>query len=140
MSRGKPNSRKSAGQAPGDAPRPQPGAGSIRSMSLLLLLFVNLVVAVQMVLSFLGFAFNPDPDVKAGAMYVALTLTTGSAQLMLMMAVNASYLPLVSREQAPNVYLIMAAMGVTGVVTGLLTVGGATTPFAARLVCSAPSR
>jgi hypothetical protein len=90
-------------------------------------------VALLMVVSLVGFVLKPDPAVKAGPMYVTLALTTGAALLMLIMALNASFLPFMSRARAPNVYLVMSAMGVTGVVTGLLTVGRAASPFVTRL-------
>jgi hypothetical protein len=133
MSHRRSNKRQPAGQGPGLTSRPQTGGRSIHTVSLLLLLGVVFVVALLMVVSLVGFVLKPDRAVRAGPMYVTLTLTTGAALLMLIMALNASYLPFVSRQRAPNAYLIMSAMGVTGVVTGLLTVGRAASPFVIRL-------
>ena len=56
------------------------------------------VVALLMVVSLVGFVLKPDPAVKAGPMYVTLALTTGAALLMLVMALNASFLPFISRR------------------------------------------
>ena len=134
MSRSRSDKPQPAGQGPGRPPRPAAGARSMRSVSLLMLVAVNLVVALLMVRSFVEFMLNPDPAVKAIPMYVTLTLTTGAALLMLVMALNASFLPFVSPQRAANVHLVMWAMGVTGVVTGLLTVGRAASPFAMRIV------
>ena len=67
-------------------------------------------------------------------MYVTLTLTTGAALLMLLVALNASFLPFMSRQRARDVQLVMWAMGVTGVVTGVLTLGGAVSSFVTRFV------
>jgi len=134
MSRSRSNKRQPAGQGPGRTSRPTTGARSIPTGSLLLLLCVVFIVALLMVASLVGFVLKPDPAVKAGPMYVTLTLTTGAALLMLIMALNASFLPFISRERAPNVSLVMWAMGVTGIVTGLLTVGREASPFVMRLV------
>ena len=126
--------RQPAGQDPGRTARPKTGARSMRTGSLLMLVGVDLIVAVLMVVSFVEFVLKPDPAVKAGPMYVTLTLTTGAALLMFAMALNASFLPFVSRQRAANVQLVMWAMGVTGIVTGLLTIGRQASPFATRLV------
>jgi hypothetical protein len=137
MSRRRSNDQQPAGQGRRGTSRPKSGARSIRTVSLLLLVGVVLMVALQMVVSCVGFVLDPDPAVEAGPMYVTLALTTGAALLMLVMALNASFLPFVSRRQAPNVYLVMGAMGITGVVTGLLTVGGEVSRIATRLVLAA---
>jgi hypothetical protein len=134
MSRGRSNKRPPAWQGPGRTSPPRTGARSIRTTSLLLLVCVVFVVALLMVVSFVEFVLKPDPTVKAVPMYVTLTLTTGAALLMFVMALNASFLPFISRERAPNVHLVMWAMGVTGIVTGLLTLGRAASPFVTRLV------
>ena len=134
MSRSSSNKRQPAGQGPGRTPPPTAGAKSIRSITLLLLLGVVFIVAVMMVLSLVGFVFRPDPAVKAGPMYVTLALTTGAALLMFIVALNASFLPFMSRERARDVSLVMWVMGVTGIVTGLLTVGRVASPFVTRLV------
>jgi hypothetical protein len=134
MSRSKSNKPQSAGQSPGRVSRPTPGARSLRTSSLLVLVSVVFVVALLMVVSLVEFMLKPDPAVRAGPMYVTLTLTTGAAMLMLVLALNASFLPFLSRERAPNVQLVMWAMGITGIVTGLLTLGRAASPFATRFV------
>jgi len=128
------NKRQPAGRGTGGTSRPEPGPRLMRGVSLLVLVGVDGIVALLMVVSFAGFVFDPDPGVKAGPMYVTLALTTGAAMLMLVLALNASYLPFMSRERARDAQLVMLAMAVTGVVTGLLTVGGAANPFVMRLV------
>jgi len=134
MSRSRSNKPQPAGQGPGRTSRPQTGAPSIRTVSLLLLVGVVFIVALMMVVSLVGFVLKPDPAVKAGPMYVTLTLTTGAALLMLFAALNASFLPFMSRQRARDVQLVMWAMGVTGVVTGVLTLGGAVSSFVMRFV------
>ena len=53
---------------------------------------------------------------------------------MLLVALNATFLPVMPRRQVPNFLLVMGAMGMTGVVTGLLTLGRAAGPYVTRLV------
>jgi hypothetical protein len=106
----------------------------MRTGSLLLLLCVDFIVALMMVVSLVGFVLKPDPAVKAGPMYVTLALTTGAALLMFIMALNASFLPIMSRQRARDVQLVMSAMAVTGVVTGVLTLGGEVSFVVTRLV------
>jgi len=134
MSRSRSNKPQPAGQGPSRTSRPKTGARSIRTGSLLLLVGVVFIVALMMVVSLVGFVLKPDPAVKAGPMYVTLTLTTGAALLMLLVALNASFLPFMSRQRARDVQLVMWAMGVTGVVTGVLTLGGAVSSFVTRFV------
>ncbi len=134
MSRSRSNKRQPSGQAPGRTSRPQPGARAIRTISLLVLVCVVSVVALLMVISLVGFVVRPDPAVRAGPMYVTLTLTTGAALLMLVLALNASFLPFMSRQRVSDLQLVMLAMAVTGVVTGLLTVGGEANAFVKRLI------
>lgn len=134
MSRATANDRRPAGQGTGRASRPPKGAQSIRTISLLILVGVDAIVALLMVISLVRFVLEPDPSLKAGPMYVTLILTTGAALLMLFMALNASFLPFLSRQRARDVQLVMTAMGVTGVVTGLLTLGGAVSFVVTRLV------
>jgi hypothetical protein len=98
---------------------------------------VVFIVAVMMVVSLVGFVLKPDPAVKAGPMYVTLALTTGAALLMLVLALNMSFLPFMSRARARNVQLVMWALGVTGIVTGLLTVGEEAGSLVTRLVLGA---
>ena len=106
----------------------------MRSVSLLVLVFVVFIVAMLMVVSLVGFVVKPDPAVRAGPMYVTLALTTGAAMLMLVLALNAAYLPFLSRQRVADLQLVMLAMAVTGVVTGLLTVGGAANSYVMRLI------
>jgi hypothetical protein len=134
MSRSGSNKRQPSRRGPGRTLRPGTGARSIHTVSLLVLVFVDFIVALLMSVSLIGFVLNPDPAVKADPMYVTLALTTGAALLMLVLALNASYLPFMSRQQARDAQLVMFAMAVTGVVTGLLTVGGAANAFVVRLI------
>jgi hypothetical protein len=134
MSRSRSNKSRPAGQGPGRTSRPTTGARATRSISLLLLVAVDLIVAVMMVGSAVTFLIKPDPAVKAGPMYVTLALTTAAALIMFFMALNASFLPFLSHERARDVQLVMWGMAVTGILTGLLTVGAAATPFATRLL------
>jgi len=127
------NKRQPAGQGPGRTSPPTTSAQWTRTLSLLLLVGVDFVVALMMVFSLVSFVLEPDPAVKAGPMYVTLVLTTGAALLMFFLALNASFLPFISRQKAANVSLVMWAMGATGIVTGLLTVGAAANPFVPRL-------
>ena len=110
------------------------GAQSVASISLLLLVAVVFIVALLMVVSLIGFVLDPDPELKAGPMYVTLILTTGASLLMLFAALNASVLPFMSRQRARDVHLVMTAMGITGIVTGVLTLGGAVSFVVTRLV------
>jgi hypothetical protein len=134
MSRSTPNRRQPVGQGPGKTSQPGTGSPSIRNVSLLLLVGVVFVVALLMVISLVGFVIEPDPTVKAGPMYVTLILTTGAALLMLFVALNASFLPFMSRQRARDAQLVLTAMGVTGVVTGVLTLGGEGSFIVTRLV------
>jgi hypothetical protein len=134
MSRSKSNERQRAGQGPGRTSPPTTSARSIRTVSLLILVGVVFIVALLMVVSLVGFVFKPDPAVKAVPMYVTLTLTTGAALMMFFLALNASFLPFISRQRARDAQLVMWAMGVTGIVTGVLTLGGEVSTFVTRLV------
>jgi hypothetical protein len=136
MSRSGSNKRQPAGQGPSRAAGTKTGAPAIRRVSLLLLVGVVFIVAVLMVISLVGFVLEPDPAVKAGPMYVTLALTTGAALLMLFTALNASFLPFMSRQRARDVQLVMWAMGITGMVTGLLTLGGEVGFVVTRLILS----
>jgi hypothetical protein len=105
----------------------------MRSVSLFLLVLVDFVVAVMMVLESARFIVHPDPAVKAGPMYVFLALTTGSAVLMFVLALNASFVPLMTPMHARDVRLVMWTMAGTGVVTGMLTLGTAVQGIVMRL-------
>jgi hypothetical protein len=133
MSRNSSNKRQPVGQGRGQTAPPTTGARLIRSGSLLVLVGVVFVVALMMVVSLVGFVLEPDPAVKAGPMYVTLALTTGAALIMLFLALNASFLPSITPQRARNAQLVMWVMGVTGIVTGLLTVGQEVGPFVTRL-------
>jgi len=128
------NKQQPAGQ--GSSPAPHPGAGSrsIRSFSLLVLVSVDFIVAVMMVFSFARFVIDPDPAVKAGPMYVVLALTTSAALLMFLMALNASFFPVMTPQRARDVRLVMWTVGATGVVTGVLTLGGSIQGIVMRLL------
>jgi hypothetical protein len=128
------NKRKSAGRGAGGTAPPATGSRSVHNVTLFLLVSVVFLVAVMMVGSFIVFVVRPDPSVKAGPMYVTLTLTTGAALLMLFLSLNASFLPFISRQRARDLGLVMLALGVTGIVTGLLTLGGAINSIVTRLV------
>jgi len=136
MSGGSSNKRQPAAQVPGRTSPTGTGTPSIRTVSLLLLVGVVGIVALLMVISLVGFVVKPDPAVKAGPMYVTLTLTTVAALLMLFVALNASFLPFMSRQRARDVQLVMWAMGVTGIVTGVLTLGAQVSSLVMRLVLS----
>jgi len=116
------------------ASRPPTGGGSIRTGSLFFLIVVVGIVALMMTLSLVGSVVKPDPAVRAGPLYVTLALITGASLLMLVLSLNATFLPLMSRRQVPNFQLVMWAMGVTGVVTGLLTLGRTAGPYVTRFV------
>jgi hypothetical protein len=126
--------RPPAGGGPGPAPRPGVAPRSLRKLSLLLLVLVDLIVAVMMVVAFAGFVARPDPTVEAGPMYVVLALTTCAAVLMFFMALNASFLPLVTPQRARDVRLVMWTMAATGIVTGVLTLGEDVQSIVMRLV------
>ena len=96
-------------------------------------MLVDFVVAAMMVIESARFVASPDSGVKAGPMYVVLALTTGSALLMFVMALNASFVPLMSTQRARDVRLVMWTMGATGIVTGVLTLGGAAEGIVLRL-------
>jgi hypothetical protein len=134
MSRSTSNKRQPAGKGPGKTSRPKTGSPFIRNVSLLLLVGVVFLVALLMVVSLVGFVFEPDPAVKAGPMYVTLILTTGAMLVMVFVALNASFLPFMSRQRARDAQLVMTAMGAAGVVTGLLTLGGEVSFIVTRLV------
>jgi uncharacterized RDD family membrane protein YckC len=106
----------------------------MRSGTLLLLVITVGVVASTMVVSFVLFVARPDPAVKAGPMYVTFTLTTASLLLMLVLALNASFLPIMTRRRAADLSLMMWGMGITGVLTGMLTLGGAVSTIVMRFV------
>jgi hypothetical protein len=134
MSRSTSNKRQAPRPGPGTSRPARPGNGSIRTGTLLLLVGVVIVVALLMVISTVQFVADPAPGVRAGPMYVTLALTTGAAMLMAIMALNASFLPIMGPQRAANVHLVMWSMGITGVVTGTLTVGSAAGPVVTRLV------
>ena len=113
--------------------RPSVAPRSMRSASLFLLVLVDFVVAVLMVVTAIRFVVSPDPAIKAGPMYVVLALTTGSALLMFVMALNASFVPLMTPMHARDVRLVMWTMAATGVVTGMLTLGTAVQGIVLRL-------
>lgn len=106
----------------------------MRTFTLFMLVGIDVIVAVLMIGSSALFVLRPDPAVKAGPMYVTLALTTIASVLMAYLAVNATFLPMLTRMQRANVSLVMWAMGATGIVTGMLTLGGAVSSVAMRLL------
>jgi len=127
------NNRQPGGQGTEPTPRPRAVPRSMRSASLFLLVLVDFIVAVLMVVTAIRFVVNPDPAIKAGPMYVVLALTTGSALLMFVMALNASFVPLMTPMHARDVRLVMWTMAATGVLTGILTLGTAVQGIVMRL-------
>jgi hypothetical protein len=127
------NNRPAAGRGTQLGARPGSGPWTTRSLTLLILVLVDFVVAVMMVFLAGRFVVSPDPAVKAGPMYVVLVLTTGAAVLMFVLALNASFVPLLTPQRARDVRLVMWSMGATGVVTGMLTLGGAVQGIVLRL-------
>jgi hypothetical protein len=127
------NNRQAAGRGQQLGARPGSGPWTTRSLTLLMLVLVDFVVAVMMVFLAGRFVVNPDPAVKAGPMYVVLALTTGAAVLMFVLALNSSFVPLMTPQRARDVRLVMWSMGATGVVTGMLTLGGAVQGIVVRL-------
>lgn len=127
------NDRRPTGGGPGSASPPGTVPRSMRSASLFLLVLVDFVVAVLMVVTAVRFIVDPDPAIKAGPMYVVLALTTGSALLMFVLALNASFVPLMTPMHARDVRLVMWTMAATGVVTGMLTLGTAVQGIVVRL-------
>ena len=125
------------GGDPSRARPPQKGGRAVRVGTLLLLVAVVLIAALSMVVSFIDFVVKPDPSVRAGPMYVTLTLTTVATVLMLVMALNATFVPLMSRANAASLQLVSWAMGITGSVTGLLTVGRPAGPLVWRFALAA---
>jgi hypothetical protein len=104
----------------------------MRNFTTTMLVGVVCIVAVLMIGSTVMFLVKPDPTIKAGPMYVTLGLTTMSVIVMAFLAVNAAY-PMITRQQRVNLSLVMWSMGATGVVTGLLTLGGAVSSIVMRL-------
>ena len=136
MSR-KSDKRQVAGGDPRLTSKPEPGPRLARGGSLFLLVLVVAGVTAMMVVSLVRFVAEPDPTVRAGPTYVTLALTTGAMLLMLALALNASYLPLLSRARVNDMSLVMWTMLAIGVVTGMLTLGGDVTQYAGRLVVAA---
>jgi hypothetical protein len=125
--------RPAAGPGPQLGARPGSGPWTTRSLTLLMLVIVDFVVAVMMVFLAGRFVVSPDPAVKAGPMYVVLALTTGAAVLMFVLALNSSFVALMTPQRARDMRLVMWSMGATGVVTGMLTLGGAVQGIVMRL-------
>jgi hypothetical protein len=134
MSRSGSNGRQPAGQGPSVTSHPTPGARSTRTISLLVLVLTVAVVAVTMVVSLVEFVLRPNPAVKAGPMYVTLTMTTIALLFMVILALNASFLRLLTRQRARDLSLVTWALGVTGVLTGMLTLGNAVSSIVTRFV------
>lgn len=137
MSRSGSNERQPAGQGPSVMSHPTPGARSTRTITLLMLVLTVAVVAATMVVSLVEFVLRPNPAVKAGPMYVTLTMTTISVLFMVILALNASFRPLLTRQRARDLSLVTWAVGVTGVLTGMLTLGNAVNSIVTRFVVAA---
>lgn len=125
MNRGTSTRRPSSGGGRGSRPPSGAATRAVRGGTQLALVLVDFLAAALLVGSSVSFVVKPDPAVEAGPMYVTLALTTISALLMLALAVNASFFPFLTRTQARDVRLVMLATGVTGIATGVLTVGTA---------------
>lgn len=133
MGRSKSGKRSPGGRSLGRTAPPAAGR-SVHTTSLLILVGVVFVVALLMVISLVGFIYKPDPAVKAGPMYFTLAMTTGAMVLMSLLALNASFLTIMSPARTPNVQLVMWVMAGTGIVTGLLTVGKPVSGIVMRLL------
>jgi hypothetical protein len=123
-------------KSPARTPHPGGGSRSAANVSLFLLVGVVFIVALLMLVSLIEFAIAPDPAVKTVPMLVTLVLMTGASSFMLALALNASFLPFIPRRRLADLQLMTLAMALTGVVTGLLSLGGAVGPYVARLVLS----
>ncbi len=137
MSRSGSNGRQPAGQSPSITPHPTRGARSTRTITLLVLVLTVAIVAVTMVVSLVEFVLRPNPAVKAGPMYVTLTMVTISLLFMVILALNASFVPLLTRQRARDLSLVTWALGVTGVLTGMLTLGNGVGSIVTRFVVAA---
>jgi hypothetical protein len=133
MSPGSPKKQASR-QGRGTASRPRTNDRAMRTLTQAMLVGANVIVAITMVGSLAAFVLRPDPAVKAGPMYVTLTLTTVAAVLMALLAVSATFFPVFTRQQRANLSLVMWTMGATGLVTGLLTLGGAVSSIVMRMM------
>ena len=112
---------------------PSTTAKGMRNTTLLLLVVVVVVVAATMAGSAVRFIMAPDPSVKAGPMYVVLAFMTVSSVLMALLAVNATYYPVLNRRQVNDVSLVMWTMAAVGSVVGILSLGGAVNSLLMRL-------
>lgn len=129
------SSKKQASrQSRGTASRPRTNDRSMRALTQAMLVGADVIVALLMLGSLASFILRPDPAVKAGPMYVTLTLTTVAAVLMAFLAVNATFFPVFTRQQRANISLVMWTMAATGMVTGLLALGGAVNSIVMRLL------
>ena len=127
------NNRQPGGRDTQPAPRPGAAPRTMRRASLFLLVLVDFIVAAAMVVESALFVSSPDPAVKAGPMYVVLALTTGCALLMFVLALNASFVPLMTPQRARDLRLVMWTMGATGILTGVLTLGAEVEGIVMRL-------
>jgi hypothetical protein len=66
-------------------------------------------------------------------MYVVLALLTIASLLMALLALNASFVRVFDRRRTADVSLVMWTMTATGLVTGLLTLGGAVNSLVVRM-------
>jgi hypothetical protein len=110
---------------------------AIRNGTLFALVLADFLAALFLVVKSVVFVVSPDPGVKAGPMYVTLALCTISALLMLTLALNASFLPILTRQRERDLRLVAWATGGTGVATGVLSVGAAAQPLVIALFIAA---
>ncbi len=113
---------------------PTKSAQSMRTTTLTLLVVVVVVIAATMVGSAVRFVLAPDAAVKAGPMYVVLALMTVASLLMALLAINSTFLRVLTRRQVADVSLVMWTTAVTGTITGILTLGGAVNSLVMRLL------
>jgi hypothetical protein len=133
MSPGAPKSPRPADGGGRLTTNPAPVAKSMRTSTLALLVIVVVVIAATMLASAVRFVVAPDPAVKAGPMYVVLALLTIASLLMALLALNASFFRILDRRRTADVSLVMWTMTATGLVTGLLTLGGAVNSLMVRM-------
>ena len=112
---------------------PSKTAKGVRNTTLLLLVVVVVVVAATMIGSAVRFVLAPDPAVKAGPMYIVLAFMTVSSLMMALLAVNATYYPMLRRRQVNDLSLVMWTMAAVGTVVGILSLGAAVNSLVMRL-------
>jgi hypothetical protein len=127
------SNKRAASPGPRFTPNPRKTNRSMRTVTLSMLVGIDVIVALMMIGSAVGFVMKPEPAVEAGPMYVTLALTTVAVVLMAFLAVDATFFPVLTRAQRANLSLVMWSMAATGVVTGILALGGAVNAIVMRL-------